>query len=235
MFYSYKGQYPQILPDRFILENGFSLTQLDQLSIEELNSLEFFGPINFPSYSPDTQRLIWTGKEFLVENIIDENNNSNNNQYPYKEFLDVNFLNNFRTTSFYKRIRSEATKKIDINLLYTELLFYINKETIKVVEFVSLCIKFIKTIDFTEEEKNDIFTYIKNSDFSEEFFMFSDEGIENCEYDVEFDRFTDSVRGPFKSWILNDDGNLTPPIEYPNDGKFYKWNEKTISWDLIED
>lgn len=36
---------------------------------------------------------------------------------------------------------------------------------------------------------------------------------------------------PFDSWILNEDTcRWEPPIPYPNDDKFYTWNEETVSW-----
>jgi hypothetical protein len=37
------------------------------------------------------------------------------------------------------------------------------------------------------------------------------------------------------SWILNEDTcQWIPPIPYPEDGLKYRWNEETISWDLVE-
>ena len=40
---------------------------------------------------------------------------------------------------------------------------------------------------------------------------------------------------PFNSWTLNEDTCLwKAPIEYPNDGKKYKWNEENQIWDLEE-
>jgi hypothetical protein len=40
---------------------------------------------------------------------------------------------------------------------------------------------------------------------------------------------------PFTSWILVEETCLwTAPTAYPDDGKFYTWNESTLSWDLIE-
>ena len=40
---------------------------------------------------------------------------------------------------------------------------------------------------------------------------------------------------PFNSWILNEDTCLwNAPVAYPNDGKFYAWNESTLSWDIVE-
>lgn len=36
---------------------------------------------------------------------------------------------------------------------------------------------------------------------------------------------------PFASWLLNTTTGLwEPPIPYPNDGKFYEWDEATQSW-----
>jgi hypothetical protein len=50
----------------------------------------------------------------------------------------------------------------------------------------------------------------------------------------------DSVRDafippkPFDSWILNEDTCIwESSVAYPNDGKFYTWNEETTSWDEV--
>jgi hypothetical protein len=41
---------------------------------------------------------------------------------------------------------------------------------------------------------------------------------------------------PFNSWILDEDTcNWNAPVAYPTDGNKYKWNEQTLSWDLVED
>jgi len=40
---------------------------------------------------------------------------------------------------------------------------------------------------------------------------------------------------PYNSWILNEDTcKWQSPAPYPQDNKEYKWNEQTLSWDLIE-
>jgi hypothetical protein len=40
---------------------------------------------------------------------------------------------------------------------------------------------------------------------------------------------------PFNSWILNEDTcRWEAPVVYPTDGNRYKWNEETLSWDLLE-
>ena len=35
------------------------------------------------------------------------------------------------------------------------------------------------------------------------------------------------------SWIRNNTGGWSPPIEYPNDGKIYFWNENILNWEEI--
>jgi hypothetical protein len=41
---------------------------------------------------------------------------------------------------------------------------------------------------------------------------------------------------PFNSWILNEDTCLwNAPVAYPQDDNDYKWNEQTLSWDIVED
>ena len=40
---------------------------------------------------------------------------------------------------------------------------------------------------------------------------------------------------PYNSWSLDETiWTWKPPVEYPDDGNFYNWNEETTSWDLVE-
>jgi hypothetical protein len=40
---------------------------------------------------------------------------------------------------------------------------------------------------------------------------------------------------PYESWTLNEDIALwDAPVDYPNDGELYMWNEETTSWQLLE-
>ena len=51
-------------------------------------------------------------------------------------------------------------------------------------------------------------------------------------YDISRDAFIPPK--PFNSWVLNEDSCLwEAPVEYPDDGQRYSWNEETTSWDLI--
>ena len=39
---------------------------------------------------------------------------------------------------------------------------------------------------------------------------------------------------PYDSWVLNETSCLwEAPVEYPDDGQMYTWNEDTTSWDLV--
>lgn len=38
---------------------------------------------------------------------------------------------------------------------------------------------------------------------------------------------------PFESWTLDADAKWQAPTAYPTDGKFYTWNEATVSWDEV--
>jgi hypothetical protein len=52
-------------------------------------------------------------------------------------------------------------------------------------------------------------------------------------YDEDRDAFIPPK--PFNSWILNEDTCLwESPVAYPKDDNQYRWNEQTLSWDLIE-
>tara|TARA_R100001132_G_C3189043_1_gene41867 strand:+ start:98 stop:448 length:351 start_codon:yes stop_codon:yes gene_type:complete len=49
-------------------------------------------------------------------------------------------------------------------------------------------------------------------------------------YDEDKDAFI--PKQPFNSWILNETTcQWESPVAYPDDGKEYKWNESTKSWD----
>ena len=53
-------------------------------------------------------------------------------------------------------------------------------------------------------------------------------------YDRERDAFIPPK--PFPSWSLDEFSCLwNPPVEYPNDGKFYNWDETTQSWVEIQE
>jgi hypothetical protein len=52
-------------------------------------------------------------------------------------------------------------------------------------------------------------------------------------YDEDRDAFI--YKKPFNSWILNEDTCLwNAPVAMPINDNKYKWNEQTLSWDIVE-
>ena len=52
-------------------------------------------------------------------------------------------------------------------------------------------------------------------------------------YDEDRDAFIPPK--PFNSWILNEQTCLwEAPVAYPTDGKFYIWNESTLTWNIVK-
>ena len=52
-----------------------------------------------------------------------------------------------------------------------------------------------------------------------------------------YDEIRDAFIPPktFNSWILNEDTCLwNAPVDYPQDGNKYKWNESILTWDIVE-
>jgi len=53
-------------------------------------------------------------------------------------------------------------------------------------------------------------------------------------YDADLDAFIPPQ--PFASWVLNNDtAQWQAPITMPDDGKFYVWDEETISWKEVQE
>jgi hypothetical protein len=53
----------------------------------------------------------------------------------------------------------------------------------------------------------------------------------------QYDQSRDAFIPPkhFNSWVLNEDTcQWEAPVAYPQDDNEYKWNESTLSWDIVE-
>lgn len=68
ILYSLNNSYPTKIPDRLRLPNGLTRTDPDTYTAEEI-TLAGYIPIEVPDYDVETEQLIWTGTEFLVELI----------------------------------------------------------------------------------------------------------------------------------------------------------------------
>lgn len=65
MLYSFNKQYPKPLPERVRLEDGFTYTGLDSLSVTELEKLGFV-PVSNPPAVPQTSVVEWSGITWTV-------------------------------------------------------------------------------------------------------------------------------------------------------------------------
>ena len=71
-FYSYKGNPPTALPNRIRLEDGSTRTSLHEMSVDEIKSLGFLGPIEMPSFNEEAEKLIWNGTNYEIVDLTDE-------------------------------------------------------------------------------------------------------------------------------------------------------------------
>jgi hypothetical protein len=67
VLYSLRGQYPQQLPDRILLSDGFTRTG-GNYTDEEIADAGYFA-VEVPNYDPNTHQLSWNGLEFSLELI----------------------------------------------------------------------------------------------------------------------------------------------------------------------
>jgi len=57
--------------------------------------------------------------------------------------------------------------------------------------------------------------------------------VKGYTYDSDLDAFIPPK--PFESWVLDEEtAQWEAPVEYPTDGKVYRWDEGTISWVEVE-
>jgi hypothetical protein len=53
------------------------------------------------------------------------------------------------------------------------------------------------------------------------------------QYDQQRDAFISPK--PYQSWVLNEDTcRWEAPVAKPEDDNIYKWNESTLTWDIVE-
>lgn len=166
LLYSYKGQQPSPLPFRVRLDSGETRTSLEYLSVSELNSLGFIGPIEKPLFDEKTQRIHWNGSEYEIEQIPEDEileileiqrQEEYENQLKLVNYF--RFWDLFLKSEIYKKLRISSTQSLATNSFYTELIVLfseakfgqvdINKiqESINILFFI---------FDFTDDEVESI-------------------------------------------------------------------------------
>ena len=69
MLYSYKGQYPSLLPERIRLSDGSTRTDSSSFTNEELTDAGYVSAGDPPSYDNDTQKVTWNESSWEVVSL----------------------------------------------------------------------------------------------------------------------------------------------------------------------
>ena len=76
MLYSYKGEYPTLLPERIRLSSGLTRTDSSTFTTEELTDAGYVAAGDPPSFDGDTQKVIWNGTAWEVVELTTEEINA---------------------------------------------------------------------------------------------------------------------------------------------------------------
>lgn len=97
--------------------------------------------------------------------------------------------------------------------------------------------KFI-TSDILESDGDKGFKYIKDN--NSDLWVYIDDNFENHSNNVAIgmvlnDKLNAFTRPqPFPSWTFDEkSGSWNSPVENPNDGKTYSWNEENLRWEEV--
>jgi len=230
VYYSYKNQYPKFLPPRIRLDDGSTRSSLENLSQEELSDLGFSEPITKPRYDDSKQKLEWTGTEFIIVPMTEEDIEEKNQKNIAEKIKNVDydfFWRRLLDSSFYKRIIDELCNKKHLKKIYVMLLESLSDarsgkasiDNIQNAVNLSFCV-----IDFSSEE---IDSLKESLDVSNLIFLLDIPPGLNPNYDPETNKILKPP--PFESWTIKN-GAWTAPVIRPKDGKSYRWNESIKNW-----
>ena len=76
MLYSYKGEYPELLPERIRLSSGLTRTDSSTFTAEEITDAGYVSVEDPPSFDGDTQKVIWNGTAWEVVELTTEEINA---------------------------------------------------------------------------------------------------------------------------------------------------------------
>lgn len=240
--YSFKGQKPEELPERVVLENGESRTSLHEYTDEELSEFGFTGPIIEPEFDKETEKLVWNEDTIQYDKVILTQEElqfivSEKKKRATENIDYTSFHEKVTVTKFYRRLRSTALNS-DSNLLYallSDFMTYISEcrlgigNQLKVQHSINILFLNFDTYHPAEDEDIlDDFKVLMNETGMDSVYTIPDkEWVDTHTYD----RITNSYAGPqpFASWELVL-AKWEPPFMPPNDGKDYVWDESSVNW-----
>lgn len=236
MLYSYKNQFPDLLPGRLRTDSGSTITSLELLSRDELYSLGFTGPYVIPSHDPKKgEKLNWNGVEFFITR--EENQETIQNELQEDtNYLNFDFYQNFKKLKFYSKLRESSLSNNVLMSLQSELNVFFSSGKCHIDNFETHIKKILMSFEFSNNELQSLFNFIEKDEVANirlnDIKCVTEDS--NHEYDFINDRITHKILGPFKSWTKNNDDVFIPPVEYPLDGNNYVWDEFSISWSLVD-
>ena len=161
--YSYKGSYPQKLPERWKFEDGSVVENLSSLTNSELESLGWYGPVDYPEghfeysyeWNPNTMSFDATELDMAEKQA----------RVGYQKFWDM-----LLSTQAYAKIKSEASSSLIANTIVTEFICLLNdaKNNQATPIYIQNSLDQItSTITFTEDESAEIQNaFLKSGMFS---------------------------------------------------------------------
>lgn len=147
--YSYKGEEPKLLPNEIRLSDGFSRTDPNTFTDDEIIDAGFTGPYQKPDYDPKIQRLIWDSDkfEYIVEDLYEPEPIVEDIQPEPLPIMDEetfwNIVRNVRNRKLRESDWSVNTSLIDNNL--TE------KQREEWIEYRQKLRDFTDTLEYSEE------------------------------------------------------------------------------------
>lgn len=197
--FSFKGSEPEPLPFRVILDNGFTKTNLQNSSVEELYSYGFIGPIESPPYNKKTQTLIWNStelkyeiktylaeelllikKKYFFENLEQFFNDFKNSSICKKLFLNIGTLKDIYYVRLHQSLIRNNFNDIVINYRLREL---INDSDFLLIQ--SIIDSLFLLVELTSEDIEEIETLFERHYFNFIFDIPSNDYIKQNSYSYE--------------------------------------------------
>ena len=230
--YSYKGQEPKELPFRLNLESGGTLTSLNQLDPDFLESLGFAGPILTPSVDENTQKLEWNGSEYVVVDLTEDEINHIELLDKERRRENINyksFKEKFLQTSYYQNLLDLSKTTIEAGFVLSQFINELNDRVISEdkSDIQSIFSNLFFVMSPSQDDVNEIQLILEETNLDTTHFVPDSNMLSGAFFDMEIG--TVIVNKPFESWVLIE-GRWMSPIPYPTDNKFYYWDEQIKNW-----
>lgn len=155
--YSYRGAIPGPLPHRVRLSDGFTRTNPETFTPEELSEWGYIGPIEVPEFDEKTQSLDWDFKnqEYVINDLTESQINNKHNE----KANWISFWDGLLTNEAFIKAQDLASQSIEINLAYTNCstqLLLARSGNLNLSALQSCFDNLLSLISLTEEEERSL-------------------------------------------------------------------------------